>query len=101
MFISGGENVYPTEIEAALYQHPAVLQCAVIGLPDATWGEVGQACVVLKPGHRLEAELLQHLSDRLARYKVPKSVIFVESLPISASKAKSFGVSCERNMWQE
>jgi fatty-acyl-CoA synthase len=86
MFISGGENVYPTEIEAALYKHPAVLQCAVIGLPDAQWGEVGQACVVLKPGQTTsESELLQHLGEHLARYKVPKAVAFVEALPISAA----------------
>ncbi|NJN96158.1 MAG: long-chain fatty acid--CoA ligase [Anaerolineales bacterium] len=86
MFLSGGENVYPTEIEAALYKHSAVLQCAVIGLPDPKWGEVGRACVVLKPGQTIsEAELLEHLSAHLARYKVPKTVVFVESLPISAA----------------
>jgi fatty-acyl-CoA synthase len=86
MFISGGENVYPTEIEAILYRHAAVLQCAVIGVPDAKWGEVGKVCVVLKPGQTAsEAELLQHLSEHLAKYKVPRSVEFLESLPISAA----------------
>ncbi len=86
MFISGGENVYPTEIEAALYRHPAVYQCAVIGLPDPTWSEVGKACVVLKPGHTAsESELLQFLNDHLARYKVPKTIEFIDTLPISAA----------------
>ncbi|HMQ53510.1 MAG TPA: long-chain fatty acid--CoA ligase [Anaerolineae bacterium] len=86
MFISGGENVYPVEVESALYRHPAVLQCAVIGLPDPKWGEVGQACVVLKAGQTAtEAELLQHLTEHLAKYKVPKKVVFVDSLPVSAA----------------
>ena len=86
MFISGGENVYPAEIEKVLYQHPAVHMCAVIGLPDVKWGEVGKACVVLKPGQSAsEAELLNLMTERLAKYKVPKSVAFREALPISAA----------------
>lgn len=86
MFISGGENVYPAEIERVLYQHPAVHMCAVIGLPDPKWGEAGQACVVLKPGtNTSEDELLDFMGNRLARFKVPKKVIFLESLPISAA----------------
>lgn len=84
MFISGGENVYPAEIEAALYRHPAVFQCAVIGVPDSRWGEVGKAFVVLKPERKATAEeLLAHLGDHLARYKIPRSVALVASLPIS------------------
>jgi len=86
MFISGGENVYPAEIEKALYQHPAVHMCAVIGLPDAKWGEVGKACVVLKPNQSTtEDELLKFMTERLAKYKVPKSVSFMAALPISAA----------------
>ncbi|OGO66597.1 MAG: long-chain fatty acid--CoA ligase [Chloroflexi bacterium RBG_19FT_COMBO_50_10] len=86
MFISGGENVYPAEIEKALYQHPAVHMCAVIGLPDPKWGEVGMACVVLKPGFTAtEGELLEFMADHLARYKVPRSVSFLPELPISAA----------------
>jgi len=86
MFISGGENIYPAEIEKALYQHPAVHMCAVIGLPDPRWGEVGKACVVLKPGSAAsEVELLEFMSARLAKYKVPKSVTFMQALPISAA----------------
>jgi fatty-acyl-CoA synthase len=85
MFISGGENVYPNEIEAALYRHPAVRMCAVIGVPDAQWGEVGLACVVLKPAAAVtEDEVLAYLKDNLARYKVPKQVRFMDSLPISS-----------------
>jgi fatty-acyl-CoA synthase len=86
MFISGGENVYPAEIEKVLYQHPAVHMCAVIGLPDPRWGEVGKACAVLKPGaSATEAELLEFLSARLAKFKVPRSVAFLDALPISAA----------------
>lgn len=86
MFISGGENIYPAEIEKVLYQHPAVHMCAVIGLPDAKWGEVGKVCVVLKPGQSVtEAELLTFLTGRLAKYKVPKSVSLMQTLPISAA----------------
>lgn len=86
MFISGGENVYPVEIEKALYEHSSVAQCAVVGVPDVTWGEVGKAFVVLKPGAQAtEAELLDHCRARLARYKVPKSIAFLEALPTSAA----------------
>jgi fatty-acyl-CoA synthase len=86
MFISGGENIYPAEIEAALYRHPAVFQCAVVGIPDAQWGEVGKAFVVLKPDHAATAEeLLTHLGEHLARYKIPHQVEFITTLPISAA----------------
>jgi fatty-acyl-CoA synthase len=84
MFISGGENVYPAEVEAALYRHPAVFQCAVVGVPDPKWGEVGKAFVLLKPNQTASAEeLLAHLADCLARYKIPRQIEFVASLPIS------------------
>ena len=86
MFISGGENVYPLEIERVLYEHPAVAQCAVIGVPHEKWGEVGRAAVVCKPGMAAtEAELLEHCRRSLARYKVPHSVIFLSELPLSAA----------------
>ena len=86
MFISGGENVYPVEIEKALYEHPAVAQCAVIGVPDEKWGEVGKAIVVLKPNaSATEEELIEHMKSRLAKFKVPKSVAFVNALPLSAA----------------
>lgn len=84
MFISGGENVYPLEIERILYEHPAVAQCAVIGARDEKWGEVGKAFVVLRPDAAVtEAELLAHCARSLARYKVPKSAVFVSALPMS------------------
>lgn len=86
MFISGGENIYPAEIEQVLYQHSAVHQCAVIGLADPKWGEVGRACVVLKANQNVsEAELIAHMAAHLAKYKVPKSVVFLDELPISGA----------------
>jgi fatty-acyl-CoA synthase len=86
MFISGGENVYPAEIEAVLYKHPAVHMCAVIGIPHQKWGEVGKACVVLKTSAEAsEDELIAHMQHHLARYKVPKSVEIRPELPISAA----------------
>ena len=86
MFISGGENVYPAEIERVLAKHPAVYMCAVIGLSDPKWGEVGKACVVLHQGQSVtEQELLAFLQNSLAKYKVPKSVSFMASLPISGA----------------
>jgi fatty-acyl-CoA synthase len=85
MFISGGENVYPVEIESVLYKHPAVHMCAVIGVPHETWGEVGKAVVVLKPGATAsEDELIEFMRDHLARFKVPKSVAFMDELPLSS-----------------
>ncbi len=84
MFISGGENVYPAEIERVLYQHPAVAMCAVVGVPDPTWGEVGAAFVVLAEGATATpGELAAHMSEHLARYKVPKRVEIVGALPLS------------------
>ncbi len=86
MFISGGENVYPAEIEKVLYQHPSVHMCAVIGLPDPKWGEVGMACVVMKPNQTAtEDELLNFMTERLAKYKIPRSVTLIDALPISAA----------------
>ncbi|WP_243091359.1 class I adenylate-forming enzyme family protein [Thermus neutrinimicus] len=82
MFISGGENVYPVEVERALYDHPAVREAAVVGVPDPRWGEVGVAFVALREA--VEAEVLRaFLRRRLAGYKVPKHIVFVEELPKS------------------
>jgi fatty-acyl-CoA synthase len=86
MIISGGENIYPAEVEDVLYRHPAVAECAVIGVPDQRWGEVGRAVVVLRDGAAAEPdELLDFLTGKIAKYKIPKSVVFVTSLPRSGS----------------
>jgi fatty-acyl-CoA synthase len=85
MFISGGENVYPAEVENVVGSFDEVSLCAVIGVPDARWGEVGLALIVLRNGRTLSAEqVLQRCAERLAKYKVPKRVEFVPQLPISA-----------------
>ncbi|GAA4468710.1 acyl-CoA synthetase [Phytohabitans houttuyneae] len=86
LIISGGENIYPAEVEDVIYQHPAVAECAVIGVPDERWGEVGRAVVVLRAGARLDpAQLLAFLDGKIARYKIPKSVVLAEGLPRTAS----------------
>ncbi len=85
MIIAGGENIYPAEIENALYEHEAVAECAVFGIPDDRWGEVPAAHVVLHGGVRLgEDVLIAFLESRVARHKRPRVVRFVESLPKTA-----------------
>ncbi|MCB0580491.1 MAG: long-chain fatty acid--CoA ligase [Phaeodactylibacter sp.] len=82
MFISGGENVYPAEVERVLQSHGGVSEAAVVGVPDAKWGEVGKAFVVRRPGVQLsETDLREHCRNLLARFKVPRYIIFVEELP--------------------
>ena len=82
MIRSGGENIYPAEVEACLRGHPEVVDCAVIGIPSQRWGQDVKAVVVLKPGSRTTLEdLAQFCSDRIASYKKPKSVVFVDELP--------------------
>jgi fatty-acyl-CoA synthase len=86
MYITGGENVYPAEVEQVLYALPAVAEAAVIGLPDAQWGESGLAVVVLRAGEALsEGEIIAHCAARLAKFKVPRAVVFVEALPRNAA----------------
>ena len=82
MIISGGENIYPREIEEVLYKHPAVAEAAVIGVPDELWVERVHALIVLKEGRvATEDEMIEFCKQHLARYKAPKSVEFVEILP--------------------
>jgi fatty-acyl-CoA synthase len=86
MYISGGENVYPAEVEGALLAHPAILEAAVIGVADARWGEVGHAHILLRPEHRLdELELRAWSRTRLAAYKVPQHITFVLEFPRTAA----------------
>jgi len=85
MIISGGENVYPAEVERVLLEHPDVSECAVIGRPDPRWDEVPVAYVIARSGCRLEAdELRAHLQAQLARYKIPREIVFVTDLPRTA-----------------
>ncbi len=84
MYISGGSNIYPREVEEKLLAHPAVVEVAVVGVPDDTWGEVGIAVCVLAPGMSLDqAELLAWAEDKIARYKLPKCIFFWSALPKS------------------
>lgn len=86
MIVSGGENVYPAEVESALFGHPAVADVAVIGVPDEKWGEAVKAIVVKKPGAEVTPEeLIAFARERIAGYKVPKSVDFAEALPRNPS----------------
>jgi long-chain acyl-CoA synthetase len=86
MIISGGENIYPREVEEVLYQHPSVSEAAIIGVPDSYWVEKVHAVVVLKEGASLDGdELMDFCKQRIARYKAPKSVEFVDSLPKNAA----------------
>lgn len=85
MYISGGENVYPAEVEKVLYELPQIAEVAVIGVADERWGEVGCAAVVLRKDARLTEEVLrEHCESRLARYKIPRKVVFVDDLPHNA-----------------
>ena len=85
MYISGGENVYPMEIEGVLRQHPAVLEAAVLGVPDKKWGEVGAAAIVLKPGAQVtKEEIIEYCQTQLAKFKCPKHVKFFHFLPKNA-----------------
>jgi fatty-acyl-CoA synthase len=86
MYISGGENVYPAEVESVLHQLTAIAEAAIIGVPNEQWGEVGMAIVAVKPGHTLTpAEIHAHCAANLARFKCPKLIEFVDALPRNAT----------------
>jgi fatty-acyl-CoA synthase len=86
MFISGGENVYPAEVEDAIFEMAQVAEVAVFGIEDERWGEAGRAVIALKEGQKLTAaQIIDHLNGRLAKYKIPKSVVFVKQLPRNAA----------------
>jgi fatty-acyl-CoA synthase len=86
IYISGGENVYPAEVEGVLTNHPAVLEAAVIGVADARWGEVGHAVIRLRPGQGCDADALRAFArTHLAAYKVPRYVTIVDDYPRTAA----------------
>ncbi|WNG86820.1 long-chain-fatty-acid--CoA ligase [Mycobacterium sp. ITM-2016-00317] len=99
MIVTGGENVYSAEVENALAQHPSVATCAVIGVPDADWGERVHAVVVLHDGATTTAEeLREHCGSLIARYKAPRTVDFVDALPLTAA-AKVSKVDLRKRYW--
>lgn len=86
MIISGGENIYPAEVESVIHGHPKVADVGVIGFPDEKWGEAVKAVVVVKPGETLtEQELIEWLKGKIAKFKIPKKVVFTEQLPRNPS----------------
>jgi fatty-acyl-CoA synthase len=86
MYISGGENVYPAEIEKVLHTHPKIFDAGIVGIPDEKWGEVGKAFIVLKPKETMgNGEVFEFLKGKVAEYKIPKVVEYVEALPKTAS----------------
>ena len=86
MYISGGENVYPAEVENVIYQLAQVAEVAIIGVPNDKWGEVGMAIIVRKPGQQLDQrQIIDHCVTRLAKFKVPASVTFIDVLPRNAT----------------
>jgi acyl-CoA synthetase (AMP-forming)/AMP-acid ligase II len=86
MILTGGENVYSTEVENILYMHPAILECAVVGVPDQKWGEAIKGFVVLKSGQKAtEQDIIRFCKEKMAHYKAPKSIDFIEALPRTGS----------------
>ena len=86
MIVSGGENIYPAEVESALFGHPAIADIAVIGVPDDKWGESVKAVIVLNDGHALsEDDFIAYARDQIAGYKVPRSIDFMDELPRNPS----------------
>ena len=85
MIVTGGENVYSSEVEAALYQHPGVNEAAVVGVPDETYGEALFAVIVPAPGASLDVEgMIAHCRERIGGYKIPRRMAFVDEMPKSA-----------------
>ncbi|MED5529919.1 MAG: AMP-binding protein, partial [Pseudomonadota bacterium] len=86
MYISGGENVYPAEVESVVYELEGVIEAAVIGVPDEKWGEVGKLFLVVKPGVALlEQDIFGHCAQKLAKFKVPRYLQFIDELPKNAT----------------
>ena len=86
LIISGGENIYPKELEDVLYSHPDILEAAVVGIPDPKWGETVKAYIVLKSGRQMtEEQVIQFCQSSIASYKKPRTIEFMESLPRNAA----------------
>jgi len=86
MIVTGGENVYSTEVENVLYMHPKILEAAVFGVPDEKWGEVVNAAVVLKEGESAsEEDIIRFCKEHQASYKAPKFIVFLDELPKTGS----------------
>jgi long-chain acyl-CoA synthetase len=101
MIVTGGENVYSAEVEAVISQHPAVQEVAVFGIPDATWGELVMACVVLKPGASVDAEdLTSHCKRRLAHFKVPRRIEFSTTELAKGGSGKILKRALRARYWQ-
>jgi fatty-acyl-CoA synthase len=101
MILSGGENIYSTEVENVLYQHPQILETAVFGVPDEKWGEAVHACVVLKVGEAVsEEELIQFCKENIASYKAPKRITFLEQLPRTGS-GKIYKKGLKEPFWEK
>ena len=100
MYISGGENVYPAEVESVLHQLTAIAEAAIIGVPNEQWGEVGMAIVAVKPGHTLTpAEIHAHCAANLARFKCPRLIEFVDACR-ATRRARFTSRHCDRNSTQ-
>jgi acyl-CoA synthetase (AMP-forming)/AMP-acid ligase II len=100
MIISGGENIYPREIEEVLYSHPAVREAAVIGVPSEKWGEDVKAVIALKRETKVtEEEIIEFCKDKLASYKKPKTIDFMEELPKTGS-GKIFKRALKEKYWK-
>lgn len=101
MIITGGENVYSTEVEYVLYEHPAVLECAVFGTPDPDWGELVTAAIVIRAGYTpTDSDMIHFVKERLAGYKTPRLIVFVAELPKTGS-GKIFKRGLREQYWRD
>ena len=102
MIVTGGENVYSGEVEAVIYEHPAVREAAVFGIPDPQWGELVMACVMLQPGKTLSAEeLITHCRRSLANYKIPRRVEFSEAELPKGGSGKILKKNLRERFWAD
>ncbi len=101
MIISGGENIYSAEVESAIYEHPAIRECAVIGIPHEKWGEAVHAIVTLKAGQTIDSnQLIDFCRERIARYKVPRSLEVIDEMPLSGA-SKILKTELRKPYWEK